>query len=313
MVESTRRARPYWYLCAFGTLLAAAIVTYSQTRYAFSWDEGFHLLTAQLIKNGKRPYLDFFFPQTPLNAYWNAWWMKLFGDTWHTAHAAAGVCTGAAIMLTIDFVYTRFLIPGWQAAGGISGGSSGGPKRHRGGIRRGRASLWTRPVSNGGLLPAGPDRGAQPAIRCWPLLPDAWRRGCRIHAIDRADSARALDLDRFLQHRGQSLGESSRVPDRVRRPFPSRSRCWRCRTSASSCSTCIEYHAFHRQEEWDGAIQHDLEIMSNWVDSGQSLLLIVFGIAGLWYIRKKSGWERSRKGEFYLCAWIVYRDHRAPD
>ena len=60
----------YWL---YGTcaLLAAALMLYAQT-WAFTDDEGFHLLAAQLIKGGMRPYLDFCFPQTPLNAYWNA-------------------------------------------------------------------------------------------------------------------------------------------------------------------------------------------------------------------------------------------------
>lgn len=41
-------------------------MVYAQTP-AFTDDEGFHL-AAQLIKAGLRPYLDFCFDQTPLNA-----------------------------------------------------------------------------------------------------------------------------------------------------------------------------------------------------------------------------------------------------
>ena len=70
----------------------AGLIAYSQT-YAFAWDEGFHLLAAQLILRGMRPYLDFFHAQTPLYAYWNSFWMKIFGDTWHTAHVVSAVCT----------------------------------------------------------------------------------------------------------------------------------------------------------------------------------------------------------------------------
>ena len=77
-------------------MLAAGLLTYAETA-AFSWDEGFHLLTAQLIKAGKRPYLDFVFSQTPLNAYWNAGWMRVFGDTWHTAHAVAALACPRAV------------------------------------------------------------------------------------------------------------------------------------------------------------------------------------------------------------------------
>src|SRR5215467_11313721 len=80
--------KPFLWLCGIISLLAACLLAYSQTS-AFAWDEGFHLLAAQLIKSGRRPYLDFCFPQTPLNAYWNALWMTVFGESWRTAHAVA--------------------------------------------------------------------------------------------------------------------------------------------------------------------------------------------------------------------------------
>ena len=87
--------------------IAAGLLVYSQTD-AFAWDEGFHLLAAQLIFRGKRPYLDFFFPQAALNAYWNAFWMRIFGDTWRVAHAVAALSTAAAIGLAADYVRRRF-------------------------------------------------------------------------------------------------------------------------------------------------------------------------------------------------------------
>lgn len=82
-------------------------MVYAQT-WAFAWDEGFHLLAAQLILRGMRPYLDFFHAQTPLYAYWNAFWMRIFGDTWHTAHALSTLCTAGATWLTGTYVLDRF-------------------------------------------------------------------------------------------------------------------------------------------------------------------------------------------------------------
>jgi len=82
-------------------------MVYAQT-WAFAWDEGFHLLAAQLILKGMRPYLDFFHAQTPLYAYWNAFWMKLFGDTWRTSHAVSALCTTLALWLTGSYVFDRF-------------------------------------------------------------------------------------------------------------------------------------------------------------------------------------------------------------
>lgn len=82
-------------------------MVYAQT-WAFAWDEGFHLLAAQLILKGMCPYIDFFHAQTPLYAYWNAFWMKIFGDNWHTAHALSTLCTTGALWLTGSYVLDRF-------------------------------------------------------------------------------------------------------------------------------------------------------------------------------------------------------------
>jgi len=95
------------YLSGLVILLGAGLILYSQT-YAFAWDEGFHLLAAQLILHGMRPYLDFFHAQTPLYAYWNSFWMRLFGDTWRTAHIVSAFCTIGALWLTGTYVLDRF-------------------------------------------------------------------------------------------------------------------------------------------------------------------------------------------------------------
>ena len=95
------------YLLVLVILVGAGLMAYAQTM-AFAWDEGFHLLAAQLILRGMRPYLDFFHAQTPLYAYWNAFWMKLFHDTWRTAHTVSTTCTMSALWLTGTYVYNRF-------------------------------------------------------------------------------------------------------------------------------------------------------------------------------------------------------------
>ena len=48
-------------------------------------DEGFYLLAADLVMRGERPYLDFFYPQTPLLPYLYGAWLRLFGHTWVAA------------------------------------------------------------------------------------------------------------------------------------------------------------------------------------------------------------------------------------
>src|ERR1700735_2493801 len=88
--------------CVAG-VLAAAIIVYSQT-LAFAWDEGFHLLAAQLILRGKRPYLDFMFAQAPLFAYWNAALMRVFGQSWRMVHVESSLAVTGAALLTAQFV-----------------------------------------------------------------------------------------------------------------------------------------------------------------------------------------------------------------
>src|SRR5581483_1527961 len=107
------------WLWGIFALIAAGLLVYSQT-VSFVWDEGFHLLAAQLILTGKKPYLDFCFPQSPLNAYWNAWWMSILGQSWRVAHALAALLTVGAVLLTADFVARRLPVPGWRVAAALA-------------------------------------------------------------------------------------------------------------------------------------------------------------------------------------------------
>src|SRR5580704_7191069 len=107
-------------LCGVVAMLAAGLLTYAETA-AFSWDEGFHLLAAQLIKSGKRPYLDFIFAQTPLNAYWNAAWMRIFGTSWRVVHAVATLATISSIAMIVQYLYKLFPDRRWQSAAAFAG------------------------------------------------------------------------------------------------------------------------------------------------------------------------------------------------
>src|SRR6202000_783228 len=103
--ESLSCSLPLLLLIVAG-VLGAGLMIYSEP-VAFTGDEGFHLLAAQLIDSGKRPYIDFCFPQTPLNAYWNAAWLRALGQTWRVPHAVSTVLVMAAMLLAAQFVYAR--------------------------------------------------------------------------------------------------------------------------------------------------------------------------------------------------------------
>src|SRR6185437_1341306 len=86
----------------------AVIVTFSQIGAGLN-DEGFHLLAAQLVLSGKRPYSDFFYQRTPLYIYITAGWMRLFGDTWRAAHALSALFTSGCVVLVGTYLFDRWI------------------------------------------------------------------------------------------------------------------------------------------------------------------------------------------------------------
>ncbi|MBP7736796.1 MAG: glycosyltransferase family 39 protein [Spirochaetes bacterium] len=65
-------------------------------------DEGFYILASHLAASGKKPYLDFFYPQTPLLPYVYGFWMKIFGYSWYSARALSAL-SGVAIGFLLYF------------------------------------------------------------------------------------------------------------------------------------------------------------------------------------------------------------------
>ena len=100
-------------LWAVVSALAAALLAYSQT-YAGYADEGLHLLAAQLVNAGKRPYLDFFFQHAPLYLYFNAACLRWFGESWRAPHVMAAALTSGSILLAADYVYSRLQDRRWR-------------------------------------------------------------------------------------------------------------------------------------------------------------------------------------------------------
>src|SRR5215212_6578378 len=86
--------------------IAACLLAYSQL-VAYFGNESFHLLAAQLINAGKRPYLDFFYQHVPLYAYLSALWMRAFGESWQSAHVMSALAVGGSVLLTAECIYSR--------------------------------------------------------------------------------------------------------------------------------------------------------------------------------------------------------------
>jgi 4-amino-4-deoxy-L-arabinose transferase-like glycosyltransferase len=296
--------KPRLALCAVVAVLAAGLLGYAETA-AFSWDEGFHLLAAQSIMAGKRPYLDFVFSQTPLNAYWNAVWMRIFGESWRAAHAAAALATAGAILLAADFVLERLPAPGWRFAAALATALIIGMNqlviywgtigqayglcllltvaafrlsivavRRSGPLWAGLAGLAAGAAAMSSLLTAL----VGPVLFIWILRYNrAGRRAAKIAGFVAGAAGAFLPLIWLFV-----LG-------------------WR-----QTLFGVLEYNLLYRQTHWAGAIRHDLALMASWIDSFQALSMGLLAAAGLAFVIFRSQWDHDLRAEFYLCGWLAF-------
>ena len=281
----------------------AGLFIYSQTR-AFVWDEGFHLLAARLIREGRRPYLDFCFPQTPLNAYINAAWMSIFGETWRSTHVLATMWLCGAIFLTVDFVDRRFPVAAWRLP----------------------AAVFTAVLIVSAYDIAAFGTVAQAYAICLFLTVASFRLAAA--AVRRSNLA-------LIAAAGFCAGASAACSMLTAAAIPVilawcvlRSEGARWKTGASFVTAAvipwapvvwlftqgprqvffnvIQYQALYRRVNWGEATPHDLQVFLGVSESPPALMLILLGAAGLAFVARKSGWDRSLRSEIYLsCAIAV--------
>ncbi len=301
-VTPGRTSRPYLIVCGVIALFAAGLIVYSQTA-AFAWDEGFHLLTAQLIKNGKRPYLDFFFPQTPLNAYWNAFWFRVFGDTWRTAHAVAALCTASSILLTADYIYARFPAVRWRFAGALlaifaAGLNSMIVEFGTIGQAYGLCLVTVMAAYRFTVLSA---EKANPAIALLAGLMAGMASGSSLLTV-LAGPVMLLWLliysragSRVLKFGAFAIGHAI--------PFTPLLLLY-LQKPREVLFTVLQFNYRYRAVDWADATAHDIEALTSVLVSSQASMLGVLALAGLFYVWRRSGWDRGVRAQYYLCAWI---------
>jgi hypothetical protein len=283
--------------------ISALVMVYAVTR-AFVWDEGYHLIAAQQISQGKLPYIDFCFPQTPLNAYMNAGIIKLFGQHWRPIHALATLFSMGAMLLTAQFMLSRFPAPRWRLVCGMAAAVFVGLNViviQFGTIGQAygiclfftvaayRVALET-PARASVLLPfaCGVLSGiaAGSSLLTAPILPVllVW-----ICAYDRiaVPGHKALA---FLLGCGVSF-----LPV-VWLFFQGREQ---------TIFNVVKYHALFRRSDWPGAGYHDLQVFTSLLDSTQGLTLVLLAVAGVVFLFKECAWPRPQRAEFYLAAWIA--------
>ena len=297
------RRVPHTWLIAALALYAAAFLVYAE-KWAFTIDEGFHLLAAQLIGAGRRPYIDFCFPQAPLNAYWNAGWMRLLGENWRVPHAFAALFTIGAVLLSARFVFLRFPDRDWRAAAALAAAMLAGlnamvfiygPLAQAYGIclfalvaafrlavravdRSG--PLWFAAVGFfAGIAAASTllSAAAAPVFLLWMMFHN--RTGSRVAKFFAFSAGAAIPFAPVIWLASQGPRQA-----------------W---------FNLVQYHVFFRKLYWPETTQHDFEVLTDWLISAPALLLGLLAVSGLLYIARRSEWPAAMKAEFYLCAWLA--------
>lgn len=268
-----------------------------------AWDEGFHLLAAQLIHAGRRPYLDFLFPQTALNAYWVAMWMGVFGQSWRMVHVLAATTTAGAVWMTGDYVLRKFPVTEWRLPLAIAAALATGLNAEVfqfGTIGQGYgfALFLTVAAFRISLL------AAERNTLLWPVLAGLAAGATAASTLLTAPVAPVLLLWIVVQNRaGNRWAKGAAFLVGAFFPFLPLLRLF-LESPRVVRFNIFDYHFFFRQLEWEGAVQHDIGVLISWIDSAPATLVGLLALAGLFFIARRSNWDRSLRSEFYLCAWL---------
>jgi hypothetical protein len=291
------------YLCAISAVVLAVLLVYAQT-FSYTGDEGFHLVAAQLILAGKRPYLDFCFPQTPLEAWWNAAWMRLFGQSWRVIHTVSAVLTAAGVALMADYVFRRFPAGAWRIGAAIAVAVVVGFNTQvveYGTVAQAYALLLFTAVAAFRLAVAAVERRTP-----W------WAAAAGLAAgIGAASSLLAALIGPvllawiFLRNRAASRWTKS-AAFLAAFAVPFLPVVWLFAQSPWVVWFNVAgYHLSYRAVYWPDPLPHDLEVLTAWTGDPLALLTGLLAIAGVVFLQKRSHWPAGLRAEFYLCGWLA--------
>jgi hypothetical protein len=283
-------------------IVVAGLVLFSQT-WAWYGDEGFQLLASQLILLGKKPYVDFFYPQPPFWAYIDAGWMQIFADTWRSAHMLAALLTGGCIVLSAGFVFGRIPESKWRLS----------------------AALVATVLIGLDTLVIGFGTIGQAYGICLFLIMAAFR--ITVKGVTQKKPTLLLWAGLCAGvAAGSSLLSAPILPILlVWTGWRSFGRCltpcgWLLVGAAISflpiawlallapyqtLFNIFEYHLFYRSPDDWIALKVSVRTLADLLNSGQFMLQVVFAGMGLLFVLGHSEWEEERKSEFYLCGLLT--------
>jgi hypothetical protein len=297
------RFREALCLGAVCAALLAVLIAFGLTGY-WDGDESYHLIAARMVNAGNRPYVDFFYQQTPLFPYVTAAWMRVFGEGWRSGHLLSALCMGVAVVLTAGYVFSRLPDPRWRlAAAAVAAllvglrhvvyslgcttqpyglclcftvaafrlvvGAVDSPRA----LRAAAAGLCAGVAAASTLLSAP----AGPILFAWMLWHNrAGQRWTKALAFLAAGAVPFLPLA-WLAWQGP------------RQVF----------------FDVFEFHLFYRDLNHHFGLEHDLDAVTDWFGGDQGVVMSLLLVVGLLFLAGSCDWEKRRRAELGLCAWLV--------
>ena len=297
------RVSPKAWLVLLSVALTVALLLYSETM-GFVWDEGFHLLSAQLILNSRTPYLDYCFPQTPLNAYWNAAWMAVFGQHWQVTHIPATLEVAGSVYLMASWILQRLPALSWRLPVALATALLIGCNPNV--VQFGTVA---QAYGMGMFCSAAAFRLALPAATRQSPLPAAWSG--LFASVAAASTLLTAPVVPVLwiwlwasSKRGNRLLKGAAFFLGCIPPFlPVLLLFWRA--PQQTLFNVVTYQALFRRVNWKGATAHDFDVFTSWLASAPALLLLACSVAAVFWLRHDRESDRQTRAEFVLCGLLA--------
>jgi hypothetical protein len=303
------RARAVWIAPA---LVGVGLLVVSQS-VAWYGDEGFHLVAAQLVNAGRTPYLDFLYVHPTTYLYVCAAWMRVFGESWRSAHALSAICSAAGVGLVSAFVFTRVPDARWRLTASAAAAAFVGLNvlvLRFGTIGQPYGFCLVLVIGSAWLAMAASERPRGSL----PLLAGL--------SAGAAASASLLASPAVLLEAGWLFWYSS-AADRSRKSasflagalLPWLPTAWLAvKSPATVFFDIVQYQVLHRATLTGSpgvfvptreTMVSQLRVLTSWLIDAPSILLLILAGIGLLSLRDQLVWSPRRRAEAYLCLWLI--------